>query len=219
MGSPEKPTVPLETVRLWDPFLRLFHWALLVAVVAAWGLGKFGPNVMTLHFWLGYAVAGLLAFRVVWGLIGPPSARFGSLFYRPATMLGYLRKLARRSPSHWRGHNPLGGLFVAALLLVLLAQVATGLFADPEDYMNAGPLAGYAGIDMARTALAWHGLLGTVLLIMVGVHVAAIVGYKVWKHEDLIRPMITGRKRVRTRAEVTPAAKAAAPVTGATSAR
>lgn len=187
----------LETVRLWDPLLRVFHWALTLCVVGSWITGKFGPDIMTLHFYLGYAVLGLLAFRVVWGFVGPEHARFASFAYGPGAVARYVRGMFARAPSYWRGHNPLGAVFVFVLLGVLAVQATMGLFADPEDYLNVGPLAGLVGIDTARTALGWHHTLAPVILLLVGLHVAAIVFYKRWKHEDLIRPMVTGEKTVR----------------------
>ncbi|MBK5932785.1 cytochrome b [Rhodovulum imhoffii] len=200
MSSPSTETSRLETVRLWDPLLRIYHWLLAFCVIAAWGLGKFGPDVMTLHFYFGYAVLGLLAFRLVWGFIGPEHARFGNFAYGPFAILRYGVGMFRRRPSYWRGHNPLGGAFVFIILGVLLAQAVTGLFADPEDYINVGPLAEYAGSDGARQALAWHDLLGWWVLGLTALHIAAIGFYRRWKNEDLIRPMLTGVKTVRKEA-------------------
>ncbi|NCU20685.1 cytochrome b [Candidatus Falkowbacteria bacterium] len=197
MSGPVTLPEQLETVKLWDPLLRLFHWSLTICVIAAWGLGKFGPNDMTLHFWFGYAVIGLLAFRVLWGFVGPEHARFRSFAYGPVAVLRYLGQIAARSPSYWRGHNPLGGLAVFVLLALLIGQVATGLFADPEDYLNVGPLAQYVSTATARMALNWHDILSNAVLAMVLLHVAAIGFYRRWKNEDLIRPMLTGRKTVR----------------------
>jgi cytochrome b len=184
-------------VRLWDPGVRLFHWALTAAFATSWLLGEFGPAIMTWHFWSGYVIAGLLAFRLVWGLAGPRPARFASFLYGPRRVARYAAGVWRRQPSRWPGHNPLGGWAVAAMLVLLAAQVATGLVADPEDYINVGPLAGYVSIETSRTALAWHHRLSSILLGLVALHVAAIVFYRVWKREDLIGPMIHGRKRVR----------------------
>ncbi|MCO8144507.1 cytochrome b/b6 domain-containing protein [Rhodovulum tesquicola] len=193
----DNATVEIETIRVWDPLLRLFHWLLAIAVVGAWGLGKFGPNVMTLHFWFGYAVLGLLAFRLIWGFVGPEHARFGNFLYGPVSIGNYVIHMVRREPSYWRGHNPLGGFFVFVLLGVLAVHAGLGLIADPEDYVNAGPLAREVSTATSRTALAWHATLGWVVLGLVVLHVAAIGFYRKWKGEDLIRPMITGRKTVR----------------------
>ena len=187
----------IEEIRLWDPALRLFHWALVVCVVAAWGLGQFGPSIMTLHFYFGYAVAALLAFRVVWGLFGPPPARFSHFLYGPGATLRYAAQIGRRAPSYWPGHSPLGALSVFALLAVLVAQVGTGLYADPDDFINVGPLADTVSRDTALAAAGWHYRLSLVVLALVLLHLAAIAFYKLWKREDLVRPMITGRKAVR----------------------
>ncbi|MDP5306807.1 cytochrome b/b6 domain-containing protein [Paracoccus spongiarum] len=186
-------------VRVWDPALRAFHWLLAGLVIANWLLGQFGPNVMTLHFWLGYAILGLLLFRVVWGVVGPESARFASFLRGPGAVAGYLRHLPRREPSHWPGHNPLGALSVVAMLAVLLAQVATGLISDPDDFINVGPLAGQVATATARKAVGWHNLGAQVILVLVILHVGIILFYRLWKNEDLVRPMLTGWKWVRRR--------------------
>ncbi len=82
------------------------------------------------------------------------------------------------------------------LLTVLLLHAGSGLFADPEDYINAGPLADLVGIDFARTALSWHALLSWVVLGRVLLHIVAIAFYLLWKRENLIKPMMTGRKAI-----------------------
>ena len=187
----------LERIRLWDPALRLFHWALVLCVVTAWGLGKFGPDIMTLHFYFGYAISALLAFRLIWGLVGPQSARFLHFIYGPTTTIKYFARILKREPSYWPGHNPAGALAAFALLAILVAQVATGLTADPDDYINVGPLAEFVGSDNASLAVKYHHLLASLLMIVVILHVAAIGFYKVWKRENLIHPMITGWKWVR----------------------
>lgn len=187
----------LQTVQIWDPLLRLFKWSLTISVAAAWGLGMFGPDIMTLHFWFGYAVLGLLAFRLIWGLWGPEHARFKSFAYGPVAILKYVFGMFRRKPSYWPGHNPLGGLFVFVLLAVLLLQAVSGLFVDPDDYINVGPLAKYVGSETTRAALSFHVQLGWVVLGLVGLHVAAILFYSKWKGENLVTPMITGRKKIR----------------------
>lgn len=187
----------VETRKLWDPLLRLFHWLLAGAVIVAWYLGKFGPNVMTWHFWAGYMVIGLLAFRLVWGLVGPRPARFTSLIHSPNATVGYLRHMFSRSPSHWPGHNPLGGLSVIAMLAMLAAQVSTGLISDPDDFINVGPLASYVSSATRAKAVGWHEAGATIILVLVLLHVAMILFYRFWKKEDLISPMITGDKLVR----------------------
>ncbi|MDO5633239.1 MAG: cytochrome b/b6 domain-containing protein [Paracoccus sp. (in: a-proteobacteria)] len=185
-----------EKVKLWDPLLRGFHWILAVLVIAAWCLGKFGPLNMWLHFWLGYTIIGLVAFRLIWGIIGPEPARFTSFVRGPGAIIGYARHMFDRRPSYWPGHNPLGALSVLALLAVLIWQVGTGLIADPDDYINIGPLASEVSRATSRKAVGWHHLGANLILILVLLHVAVVLFYRLWKRENLIRPMLTGWKWV-----------------------
>lgn len=191
------PPPGVERLRVWDPALRFFHWALALLVTTTWLLAKLGPAKMTLHFWLGYAIIVLLVFRVVWGLLGPREARFSQLFSGPGVTVRYLRDFTKRVPSYWRGHNPMGGWSVIAMLALLVMQVATGLVSDPDDYINVGPLASEVSGAVSRRALTLHHLGGTLILILVLLHVAIILYYRFWKREDLVRPMITGWKLVR----------------------
>lgn len=185
--------------RIWDPALRAFHWTLAALVVANWLLGKFGPTDMTLHFWLGYAVIALLLFRLVWGFVGPAPARFAQFVRGPRAVLAYAREMIRPRPTHWPGHSPVGALAVLAMLAVLIGQVTTGLFADPDDYINVGPLASQVSSATSRAALRWHHRGADLILILVLLHWAAVLFYRLWKREDLVRPMITGWKWVRRR--------------------
>ncbi len=188
---------PVQRERIWDPALRMFHWALALLVISNWLLGKIGPSDMTLHFWLGYSVIALLVFRLVWGFVGPASARFTRFVRGPRAVLGYAREMARPRPSHWPGHSPVGALAVVAMLAVLIMQVTTGLFADPDDYINVGPLASQVSSGTSRMALRWHHRGADLILILVLLHWAVLIFYRLWKREDLVRPMITGWKWVR----------------------
>ncbi|WP_255470986.1 cytochrome b/b6 domain-containing protein [Paracoccus sp. M683] len=197
-NEPGRASQP-ERVRIWDPLLRGFHWLLAGLVVANWLLGKFGPNDMSLHFVLGYAILALLVFRVIWGFIGPEPARFSSFIRGPGAIRDYLRHMFSRQPSNWPGHNPLGALAVIAMLLALFWQVGTGLISDPEDFINVGPLAGAVGSDIATKAPGWHEAGSNVILLLVLLHIGVILFYRIWKNEDLIRPMLNGWKWVRRR--------------------
>lgn len=198
-AAPDDLPPDVQRVRLWDPALRLFHWVLAILVVANWLLGQFGPSVMTLHFTLGYAIAGLLVFRLVWGIVGPAPARFTSFVRGPRAVFGYARGMFHRQPSYWSGHNPLGALSVVALIVVLAVQVGTGLISDPDDFINVGPLASEVSSATSRAAVGWHHLGATLILLLVVLHVAVILFYRIWKREDLVRPMLTGWKLVRRR--------------------
>ncbi|WP_347267034.1 cytochrome b/b6 domain-containing protein [Paracoccus sp. (in: a-proteobacteria)] len=188
---------PVREARVWDPLLRSFHWLLLVFVVISWSLGQFGPARMTLHFWSGYVVAGLLVFRLVWGFVGPPPARFSQFLRGPGAIAAYARRLFLREPSYWPGHNPMGALSVIAMLAVLAAQVTTGLISDPDDFINVGPLAQHVSSATRSRAVGWHNLGALLILLLVALHVGMIYFYRFWKREDLIGPMITGRKQIR----------------------
>ncbi|RJE79463.1 cytochrome B [Paracoccus sp. JM45] len=186
-----------QKVKVWDPVLRIFHWSLATLVIANWLLGKFGPTVKTYHFWIGYTILGLVIFRIIWGIIGPDPARFVNFLRGPKATLAYMRHLPRRQPSLSPGHNPMGALSVIAILLVLLWQVGSGLVMDPDDFINVGPLADQVSRDINRSAVGWHSLGADLIFVVVVLHIAAIAFYRIWKHEDLVRPMITGWKWVR----------------------
>ena len=196
--SPLSVDADYENKRVWDIPTRLFHWALVVCVVAGWLLGEnmtFGN--INWHFWLGYTTGGLLVFRMIWGFIGPPHARFSALLPAPASVRAYLGHVMERRPSGVPGHNPLGALSVLALLTTLTVQVMTGLMSESDDFFSGGPLAPMIPDSMVRAANEIHEISSTVLLWLVGLHIAALVFYLVWKRENLIRPMVTGIKKVR----------------------
>lgn len=193
-ASTAAPATPRRDEVIWDPALRGFHWLLALTVITGWLLGQFGPLQMTLHFWAGYTVAALLAFRLIWGFVGPRNARFATFLRGPRAVIAYARSLPSRRATQVKGHNPLGGWSVVAMLVLLAAQVGTGLIIDPEDYINTGPLADMVSTGWNRWALGMHHTLGLLILLVVIVHVGAIVFYRVWKREDLVTPMITGRR-------------------------
>ncbi len=189
-------------VCVWDVPTRLFHWLLAVCVCVAWYIGdnrSFGN--IGWHFYLGYIVGGLLVFRIVWGLVGPRPVRLASLFHGPGRVLGYLRTVPRREPSGTRGHNPIGSWSVLAMLVSLIVQVVTGLFAYDDGLFDGGPLSSYVSQSMILQMNAIHGTNAKILLALVGLHVAAALFYLIWKRENLIGAMITGRKLVRTENE------------------
>jgi cytochrome b len=182
---------------LWDIPTRTFHWLLAALVCTGWILGEFGPFIKTWHFYCGYAIGCLVVLRVLRGLFGGSPNSFWSFIYGPRTTLAYARTLFSRKPSHWPGHNPMGGLSVLALLAVLAVQVTSGLFADDE-ILNQGPLAHYVSAETRGEFSAIHGINSKIILGLVALHVFIVLFYWVWKHENLIKPMLTGRKMVKT---------------------
>jgi cytochrome b len=176
---------------------RLFHWALVLCVAGLLITGNVGGNAMVWHGRLGYAVLTLLLFRLVWGVLGGHWSRFATFAYRPSQVLAYLR--GRGPFEHRVGHTPLGALSVWALLLVLLAQVGSGLFADDEIAFS-GPLAALVSGDWVDDATRYHKNVGKFLLLgLVGLHLAALVFYRVVRQQVLVKPMIVGDKRLAQR--------------------
>lgn len=184
----------LVPVRVWDFPTRAFHWALTLAVAGSVISAKLGGNAMTWHFRFGYAVLALLAFRIVWGLVGGRWSRFASFLYAPGTLWRYLRGQAMPGERLDVGHSPLAALSVFALLAVLAVQLGTGLVSDDE-IANLGPLNRFVSSDAALAATGWHKHYGEYLLLgLVGLHVAAIAWYELARRRRLIRPMLLGDK-------------------------
>ncbi len=186
----------LQRVRVWDLPTRVFHWTLAAAVSGSVITANLGGNAMAWHFRLGYLVLALLAFRIVWGLVGGRWSRFSSFWPTPGRLLRYLRGTPRPGELLDVGHSPLGALSVFALLGLLLAQVATGLVADDE-IANQGPLYRFVAGATSHAATAWHKGAGEALLLaLVALHVAAVLAYLFAKERNLIGPMWRGDKEL-----------------------
>jgi cytochrome b len=174
--------------RVWDLPVRLFHWTLVVVVGLAWWSAEYHHD--DLHLYLGYGVLSLLLFRIGWGLFGSSTARFSAFVRGPSSVMRYIR-----DRFHWplAGHAPLGALSVIALIVMLLVIVGTGLIALDEDGFFGGPLAGLVSISTSDTARELHETLFDILLVLIGLHVAAIVLYRLALGRNLLGPMITGK--------------------------
>jgi cytochrome b len=179
-------------VRVWDLPTRLFHWVLAASVIGLVITAKTGNMVW--HFRLGYLVLGLLAFRLVWGLVGGRWSRFASFVYGPGAVWRYLRGRPRHDEWLDVGHSPLGALSVFALLAILLVQVGTGLVADDE-IANLGPLNRYVSTETALSATSWHKSWGQWLVIgLTALHVLAVLFYLLVRRNNLVRAMWAGDK-------------------------
>jgi cytochrome b len=181
-------------VRVWDLPTRLFHWLLVALVVSSFATGKLGGNWMLYHERCGEAILALLIFRLAWGFIGSTASHFQTFLAGPSTVLRYALTLFRREPDHHLSHNPLGGWSVAAMLLALLIQAGTGLFAN-DDIATEGPLYKWVSKAASDRLTSIHHLNHDVIIILVVVHVAAVLLHLVYKKENLITPMITGVKQ------------------------
>lgn len=185
---------PKRAVPIWDLPTRLFHWALVIALGLCWLSGEQGN--FTVHFISGHVVFGLVLFRLIWGVVGSQTARFSEFVRGPAAIGRYLTHFFRRRPDASVGHNPLGAVMVLALLGLVLVQSVAGLFASENTWAFVeGPLAPLVGSDLSETLTSLHkGVLFDALLVLASVHVLASILYLVVKRENLIRPMVTGRK-------------------------
>lgn len=182
-------------VRVWDLPVRLFHWTLVVLMVVSYFSGRAGGDWMKLHFWSGYAILTLVLFRVAWGFVGSTTARFTDFVKGPWAAIAHLRDLLGSGRPREAGHNPLGGAMVVALLLAVLLQVTAGLFSADTDMGTVnGPLALLVADKWVDRATAFHKFWINVLLWMVALHVLAAVVYLVWKRQNLIGAMVSGRK-------------------------
>lgn len=194
----EKQTTS-TTVRVWDLPTRIFHWALLVCVVALVISAQIGGDAMTWHFRLGYSVLSLLLFRLIWGVVGGRWSRFASFIYKPADIYRYLK--GQGKPEHAIGHNPLGAISVFALLGFLLLQVGSGLISD-DQIAATGPLSQFVSSATASLATFYHKDIGLLILIgLVVLHLVAILFYLVKKGDNLVLPMLQGDKKTSSVAQ------------------
>jgi cytochrome b len=189
MHSPEV-TRRRDQVYVWDPFIRIFHWTLVVAFTIAYLV----EEPLTVHVWAGYAVGVLILARVVWGFIGTPRARFLDFAYSPAEALAYLRDMIAWRAKRYLGHSPGGAAMVFALFVFLAATVATGLIVYGGE-QRAGPLAGMFSKDTGEAVEEAHELFANITLALVFFHLVGVALASFGHHENLVRAMITGYKR------------------------
>jgi len=184
-------TVMQYRIKLWDTPTRLFHWSLVLLFGVMWWSGETGGDALRLHLLAGYGIAGLLLFRLLWGVLGSDTARFARFVRGPGAMLAYLRGSL---PEHRiPGHNPLGALMVLALLGLLGFQVGSGLFAtDVDSFLWDGPLAKLIDSDLSEAITGWHKISFKLLLAAVGLHLSAIVFYRLIKRRNLVVAMLSG---------------------------
>jgi cytochrome b len=175
-------------VRIWDLPTRLFHWAIVLLVPALWWTHQI--DRLDLHILLGEVMLGLVLFRLIWGVIGSSTARFANFLRGPGRVFAYLRG---KAPPYF-GHNPVGGWSVAAMLLLLAVQVGLGLFVSDEDGLNTGPLSHLVSYESARTLADRHETVFYVLLAFIVGHLAAIAYYMAVRRDNLVTPMLTGRR-------------------------
>jgi cytochrome b len=181
---------PAQTY-VWDPFIRAFHWTLVVGFTIAY---LTEDDLLQVHVWAGYVVGILVAARVLWGFIGPAHARFSDFIYAPATAFRYARDLFLFRSQRYLGHSPGGGYMVVALLVFLAATVITGLLVYGGD-QQAGPFAGDVSKATGEQLEEVHEVIANITLALVFAHIAAVIFASFAHHENLVRAMVTGYKR------------------------
>jgi cytochrome b len=169
-----------RTILVWDVPTRLFHWLLVASFAGAFATGE-SERWRDLHVVLGYTAGGLIAFRLLWGLVGTRYARFSSLPLSPQSVLRYLKSLRSGAPEHHAGHNPAGSWAILGLLGLVAATAASGWAV----FAKAGP-EWLQGVHEALSSL-------TVALVLV--HVTAVIASSLLHRENLVRAMLTGFKR------------------------
>ena len=174
-------------MRVWDLFVRLFHWSLAASFVVAW-LTRHGSE--DIHHLAGYAAAGLVLLRVVWGVVGTHYARFTQFTRSPRTVMGYLRDILTGREARYIGHNPAGGAMILALLLTMTATAFTGWMTTTDQFW---------GVEWVTRA---HDLIAHALLILVLAHLAGVALASLRHRENLIRAMLSGWKRAPERGDV-----------------
>ncbi|HEX6072855.1 MAG TPA: cytochrome b/b6 domain-containing protein [Sphingomicrobium sp.] len=185
-GDAPLRSTPEGRQRVWDLPTRLFHWLLAALIVFSWWSVR--NHHTDWHIWSGIGILTLLLFRLLWGFVGGSTARFTSFVRGPASIVAHLR-------GRWNGigHTPLGALSVLAILAAVTVQVGFGLLSQDEDGIYAGPLSRLVSSDTSDLARDIHELWFNVVLGLIGLHILAIVYYRLFRGMKLTKPMITGR--------------------------
>ena len=170
----------MATTRVWDAFVRVFHWSLVASFAVAW---VSGDDWKTLHIWAGYAAAALIAMRLIWGLVGTHYARFSQFVRSPLVVASYLRDVTTGREARYLGHNPAGGAMITALLATLTGLCVSGWLLTTDAFWGSELMEGM------------HETLANLALVLVGLHIAGVLWASIRHHENLLRSMVTGIKR------------------------
>ena len=192
-----------QFVRVWDPLVRVFHWALVVTFFVAYSTGEESPPI---HEWMGYAVLGLVILRIIWGFIGSEHARFSGFVRGPGEVLRNLRDIVTMHPKRYLGHSPAGGAMVVLLLVMLAATTVTGIIGEEQLEQTAPTAAATAGHEEENNGegeqngeegpiAELHEVLANVTLALVLLHVFGVILASFAHRENLVSSMFTGRKR------------------------
>ncbi len=170
------------TVKVWDPFVRVFHWSLVILFTVAF---LTGDEMETVHIWAGYAIAGLIVMRIAWGFIGPMHARFSDFVAGPATVWAFMKQSMRLQAPRYLGHNPAGGAMVLALLAMLIGLSVTGILLTTDAFWGS------------KILEEVHEVMANITLALVGLHIVGVILASIEHGENLVKAMFTGRKKVQ----------------------
>lgn len=180
--------------KVWDSPTRTFHWLLAILILLQYGTAQWHWLSMRWHVWFGYATLALILFRVIWGFAGSQTSRFSDFVRGPRRTFACARELIGNHAGFDAGHNPLGGWSVLAMLACLLVQTITGLFASNRRHTEFGPWALHVPDAWSQRLTEIHKINQDALLALIGLHVAVVLAYWIGKGENLIGPMLHGRK-------------------------
>lgn len=181
-------------INIWDIPTRLFHWTLVALFTFMIISGK-SDDMMEWHFYAGYLLSGLIAFRFIWGFLGTRYARFSSFVLNPLTAITYTRELFSNKHKSYYGHTPAGSVMIILLLVLLVVQLITGMMSTDDIIWN-GPLYNTVSSDTADAAGEIHEIIQNLLIGLTAFHILAIILYKVKFKEPLVPAMIHGKKPI-----------------------
>lgn len=189
MNNAEQPAKKL----VWDLPLRIFHWLFGLSIICSWITAEWGEE--QLHMWTGYFIIGLLVFRICWGIWGTRHSRFIHFVPGPKAVFSYIKQIFNKNSTESVGHNPLGSLMVLLMILVIGLQAFTGLFTEGEIW--SGPYASALDSELVKKLDSLHHSNFDYVLVLTGLHIVAVFFYLLIKKQNLILPMIFGRKEAR----------------------
>ncbi|MDH5599981.1 MAG: cytochrome b/b6 domain-containing protein [Gammaproteobacteria bacterium] len=188
-------TANKNTIKVWDPFVRVFHWALVLSFFIAYITEE---DFLSIHSFAGYSVLALLVLRIIWGLIGTRHARFSDFIYPPRTIKSFIKDTLNFKAKKYLGHNPAGGAMIIIMIITLLITTTTGIAVYGIEE-QAGPLASWYTLHDTFWGEAFeeiHEFFANFTLLLVFIHVAGVIFESFIHRENLVKAMIDGRKRV-----------------------
>lgn len=184
----------MKKALIWDLPTRLFHWLLVASLMAQYVTAAWLDNAVQWHFYIGYFTLGLIAFRIIWGVIGPKYARFSQFVTGPSSVVNYIKTLFLKKAAPTAGHNPLGGWFVVIMLVLVAVQGISGLFMTDDVFLD-GPYRQMADSDTIEVMNWLHHVAFDTLIYVIALHIGAITFYTFYKKQALVPAMLHGKKR------------------------